>query len=106
MLPVVQRDGIKVKVLAGEFEGVKSPAKSFIPFTYLDIQLNPGVSLQLPSAADQNAFLYVIQGKAKTGSPQEPTYVKEGFLGVYKEGILFLLNLRMKKPSIFYLPQL
>src|SRR5579862_3557699 len=35
-LPVVDKDGIWVKILAGEYGGVKSPGKSFIPFAYFD----------------------------------------------------------------------
>jgi redox-sensitive bicupin YhaK (pirin superfamily) len=82
-LPVVEKGGQKVKILAGEFEGVKSPGKSFIPFTYLDVELKPGSSFSLEIPEDQNAFLYVFQGKAKTGPLSEPSYVKTGYLGVF-----------------------
>ena len=85
-LPVVEKDGQKVKILAGEYAGAKSPGKSFIPFTYLDVELKPGAVFSLEVPEDQNAFLYVFQGKAKTGGPKEPTYVKTGYLGVFGEG--------------------
>lgn len=85
-LPVVEKDGIKAKVLAGEFLGAKSPGKSFIPFTYLDVELKPGAAFTFSLPLDQNAFLYVIEGKAKTGPSEEPTYVKAGYLGVLGEG--------------------
>jgi hypothetical protein len=84
-LPVFEKGGRRVKVLAGEYDGVKSPGKSFIPFTYLDIRLEPGAEFELPTPAERNAFLYVIEGKAKTGGP-EPSYIKSGYLGVYGEG--------------------
>jgi len=85
-LPVVEKAGAKVKVLAGEWGGAQSPGKSFTPFTYLDVTLSPGSSFQAPAPGDRNSFLYVFQGKAKTGSPAAPTYVKEGFLGIYGKG--------------------
>lgn len=85
-LPVVEEQGTRVKVLAGEYKGAKSPGKSFIPFTYLDVRLEPGAVFTHAAPEDQNAFLYVIEGKAKTGSEAEPSYVKAGYLGVLGEG--------------------
>jgi len=85
-LPVVEKDGIRVKVLAGEYGGQKSPGRSFIPFIYLDVSLGPGGAFLQPAPKDQNAFLYVIDGKAKTGVDGEPSYIKAGYLGVFGEG--------------------
>jgi redox-sensitive bicupin YhaK (pirin superfamily) len=100
-LPIFEKDGRKVKVLAGEYEGAKSPGQSFIPFTYLDVRLNPGASFSLPAPEDQNAFLYVIEGKAKTGSEEEPSYVKAGYLGVFGEGGSVKIEPAEEKPLHF-----
>ncbi|HTC19647.1 MAG TPA: pirin family protein [bacterium] len=100
-LPVFEKDGRKVKVLAGEYEGAKSPGQSFIPFTYLDVRLNPGAVFSLSAPADQNAFLYVIEGKAKTGSQEEPSYVKAGYLGVFGEGDSVKIEPAEEKPLHF-----
>lgn len=86
LLPVVEKDGARVKVLAGDYHGTKSPAQSFIPFDYFDIYLTPGAVFEQPVPADRNAFLYVIDGKAKTGAAEGPTYVKPNYLGVYGAG--------------------
>ncbi|HJT25186.1 MAG TPA: pirin family protein [bacterium] len=85
-LPVVQKKGIHVKVLAGAYEGAKSPGLSFIPFTYLDVKLEPDTVFTLPVPQEQNAFIYVIEGKAKIDPGSEPSYVKPGFLGVLGDG--------------------
>jgi len=85
-LPIVQKEGTQVKVLAGEWGGAKSPGKSFTPFTYLDVTLSPGASFEAPAPPDQNAFLYVFEGKAKAGHTDAPTYIKEGYLGTFGEG--------------------
>jgi redox-sensitive bicupin YhaK (pirin superfamily) len=87
--------------LAGEYEGAKSPGQSFIPFTYLDVRLNPGAVFSLSAPADQNAFLYVIEGKAKTGSQEEPSYVKAGYLGVLGEGDSVKIEPAEEKPLHF-----
>ncbi len=84
-LPVVKTDGITAKVLAGEFNGVKSPAQSFIPFTYLDIHLEPGALFELEIPENQNAFLYVIEGSIQINS-ENPSEVKAGHLGIFGEG--------------------
>ncbi len=59
-LPVVDKDGIWVKILAGEYAGVKSPGKSFTPFTYFDVKLKPGSVFNYPAPTNENTFIYVI----------------------------------------------
>jgi len=100
-LPVVEKGSLRVKVLSGEYGGVKSPGQSFIPFTYLDVTLGSGASLQQSAPADQNSFLYVIEGKAKTGDENEPSYVKAGYLGVYGEGDSVKITAADEKPLHF-----
>ncbi len=85
-LPVVEKNGARVKIMAGEYQGAKSPGQSFIPFSYFDVELKPGAVFTIPTPADQNSFIYVFQGKAKTGGTDEPSYVKTGYLGVFGEG--------------------
>ncbi|HUO56743.1 MAG TPA: pirin family protein [bacterium] len=100
-LPVVEIDGTRVKILSGEYEGAKSPGKSFIPFTYLDVQLKPGAAFTHPAPAGQNAFIYVIEGKAKTGPDAEPSYVKSGYLGVFSRGDQVQVQAEGKEPLRF-----
>lgn len=85
-LPVVEKDGVRVKVLLGQYAGKTSPAKTHYPVDYFDVTLSPGTTLTQPAPADRNAFIYVFEGKVKTGPAAEPTYVKEGYLGVFGEG--------------------
>jgi quercetin 2,3-dioxygenase len=85
-LPIVEEEGITAKVLAGEFKGAQSPAQSFIPFTYLDVQLEPGAFVILDAPENQNAFLYVIEGQAKIESDTNPSEIKAGYLGLLGDG--------------------
>lgn len=100
-LPIVEKNGIRVKVLAGEYEGVKSPGKSFTPFTYMDVKLDPGSVFTYPAPEDHNTFIYVIEGKAKTGDETEPSYVKAGHLGVFGEGDSVKIEASDNKPVHF-----
>jgi len=98
-LPVVDRDGLRVKILAGSYGGKKSPGKSFTPFTYLDIQLKPGAVFNHPAPTDENTFIYVIEGKIKTGPESEPSYVKAGYLGVLSDGDSVRMQSTDDKPA-------
>ncbi len=98
---IFEKDGRRVKVLAGEYEGLKSPGRSFIPFTYLDVKLEPGKVFAYPAPLDQNTFLYVIEGKAKTGPGGEPSYIKAGYLGVFGEGDSVKIEAEENKPVHF-----
>jgi len=97
-LPITERDGVKAKILAGIYQGVKSPAQSHTPVDYFDLHLAPGAVFNHPVPEDRNAFLYVIDGKAKTGSEDHPTYVKAGYLGVFGPGDSVRIQAETDKP--------
>lgn len=62
------RDGIKVRVIAGEALGTKSPVYTRTPTMYLDFTLKPGTHLQQPIPVSWNAFVYVLEGEGVFGS--------------------------------------
>jgi redox-sensitive bicupin YhaK (pirin superfamily) len=51
------------RVIAGEFEGVLGPAKTFSPMTVLDLRLAAGGSTRLDLVEGHTAALYVLNGK-------------------------------------------
>ena len=52
-------------VIAGEFQGVKGPAKTFSPVNLFDVRLNPGGRVDLSFPESENAALMVMQGDVK-----------------------------------------
>ncbi|KAK4275378.1 hypothetical protein QN277_018470 [Acacia crassicarpa] len=62
------KDGIKVRVIAGEALGIKSPIQTKTPTMYLDFTLKPGSHLQQPIPESWNAFVYVLEGEGVFGS--------------------------------------
>ena len=58
-IPVV--DG--VRVIAGEYAGVKGPAQTFTPVNLLDVRLRAGQTLPLDLRGGFSAGLYVVQGE-------------------------------------------
>ncbi|XP_071905442.1 pirin-like protein isoform X3 [Coffea arabica] len=57
------KDGVKVRVIAGEAMGITSPVYTRTPTMFLDFTLKPGAHLQQPVPASWNAFVYVLEGE-------------------------------------------
>ncbi|KAI5674733.1 hypothetical protein M9H77_15097 [Catharanthus roseus] len=65
------KDGVSVRVIAGEAMGIKSPVYTRTPTMYLDFSLKPGTThLQQPIPETWNAFVYVLEGEGVFGNPK------------------------------------
>ena len=62
------KDGIKVRVIAGEALGIKSPIYTRTPTMYLDFTLKPGAHLQQLVPKSWNAFVYILEGEGIFGN--------------------------------------
>jgi redox-sensitive bicupin YhaK (pirin superfamily) len=80
-IPEADVDGARVRVLVGEAFGARSPVVPASPTLYLDVQLGPGTSLQLPPLADEMAIYSVTGGLAMDGASlpgQQMTVLETG----------------------------
>lgn len=60
-IPRLSRDGAKLRIIAGDAYGARSPVKTYSPLFYVDVRLRDGATLELPNLhADQ--AVYVIDG--------------------------------------------
>ncbi|KAG8386057.1 hypothetical protein BUALT_Bualt03G0109400 [Buddleja alternifolia] len=64
------KDGVQVRVIAGESLGVESPIYTRTPTMYLDFTLNPGARIRQPIPESWNAFVYVLEGEGIFGKSQ------------------------------------
>ncbi|KAF8414206.1 hypothetical protein HHK36_002206 [Tetracentron sinense] len=64
----VVKEGIKVRVIAGEALGTQSPIYTRTPTMYLDFTLEPGTHLQQPIPPTWNSFIYVLEGEGIFGN--------------------------------------
>ncbi len=64
-IPVVRPvEGVEVKVIAGQFDGVTGPVSEVITQPiYLDIAVQPGASVTIPLPEGHAGFAYVFDGK-------------------------------------------
>jgi redox-sensitive bicupin YhaK (pirin superfamily) len=71
-IPVVElAGGGRVRVIAGEFEGARGPAKTFTPINLWDLRLPAGTSAQLRFREGDTTALFVLKGKALLNGTQK-----------------------------------
>ena len=81
---VVLEDGkSKVRVIAGEFRGIKAVIETNTPILYLHALLEPGVELKHPVSIDKNVMAYLISGKGNFGRNKEENAASEGQLVLF-----------------------
>jgi redox-sensitive bicupin YhaK (pirin superfamily) len=61
VLPVLEDDGVRMRLIAGDGWGLRSPVETFWPLFYADASLAPGAVLPLPDQHEERA-VYVVQG--------------------------------------------
>lgn len=68
-MPMVQpSEGVKVKVIAGEFDDAVGPVKDLVvEVLYLDVIMGPNAEFNHEIPGQFNAFAYVLQGSADFG---------------------------------------
>merc|ERR1712054_681193 len=69
--PIVEKNGAKIKVIAGESYGTKGPIYHRTPTFFLDITMEPKSSIEQYVPKNWNGFVYVYEGKAKIGPKEE-----------------------------------
>jgi redox-sensitive bicupin YhaK (pirin superfamily) len=86
-LPVVQKTGVNVKVIAGSLDGATGPVQQ--PATdpiYMDIRLDAGADFALPVPAGHSAFVYVYEGAVNVGVSREAATINAQELAVLGDG--------------------
>lgn len=61
------RNGVEVRVIAGESLGVRSEIYTRTPTMFLDFTLKPGAHIRQPIPLSWNAFVYVLEGEGVFG---------------------------------------
>jgi redox-sensitive bicupin YhaK (pirin superfamily) len=63
-IPTKQRDGAKIRIVAGEFDGIQGPVTEIaIKPVYMDVELEPGAEFKHPIPEGHTALAYVFEGK-------------------------------------------
>ncbi|KAL5012445.1 hypothetical protein ScPMuIL_010996 [Solemya velum] len=70
-IPKATKDGVTVKVIAGESFGIKSPVYTRTPTMYLDFKMEKGSKFSQEIAPGWSAFIYLLSGTASSGSDEK-----------------------------------
>lgn len=60
-LPVLRDAGVRLRLIAGDGWGLRSPVETFWPLFYADAALEPGATLALPNEHEERG-VFVVQG--------------------------------------------
>jgi len=64
MIPVIEKDGARIAVIAGSFRETKGAMQGdYVDATVLDISLKAGCSIIVPVSAKNTVFAYLIDGE-------------------------------------------
>ncbi|UCD37959.1 MAG: pirin family protein [Fidelibacterota bacterium] len=85
-IPVVDKAGVTVKVIAGDYRGQTGPSKTWIPALYFDVSLASNTSFEHPIPDELTSFAYVIEGQAQFGSAEKSYPGQAGNLLIFGEG--------------------
>lgn len=65
-LPVIEADGVRLRVILGDAFGRRAPVHVFSPVFYADVEWSPGAQIAAPADYAERA-LYVVQGTLHVG---------------------------------------
>ncbi len=67
-IPVAEKDGIHVRIVAGEYEGIRGPVTEIAANPlYMDITLAPNTEICLPTSIGHTVIAYLFEGEAWFG---------------------------------------
>jgi redox-sensitive bicupin YhaK (pirin superfamily) len=62
-IPTVQKDGVKIKVIAGKVDGTQGPVRDLaIDIEYFDVKLASGKTFEHTTTKKDTVFAYIVEG--------------------------------------------
>jgi len=88
-IPAAERDGVKARVVAGEYDGVRGPVTEIAARPiYMDITLAPDSRFEMPVNERHTAVVYLFEGSGEFGPAGEAGRVDSVKMVVFGEGDL------------------
>ncbi len=113
VVPLADDRGV-VRVISGAYEDSRGPAETFSPAHMLDLRLEPGAEVRLPTPRDYNTALLVLQGQV-TANGSKPVSAGEFILfkndgeevvveSLTESIVMFLSGAPIDEPLVHYGP--
>jgi len=88
-IPVLEKDGSRVRVIAGKVDGTEGPVRDLvIHIEYFDVELDVGKTFEHASSKNDTVFAYVVEGSIEIGSKK----ILQGQCAVFGEGDLVTID--------------
>ncbi|ELU08903.1 hypothetical protein CAPTEDRAFT_178317 [Capitella teleta] len=71
-IPRKKKDGVWIKVIAGEAMGIKSPVYTRTPTLFLDFKMDPGSKFTQAIPKNWASFVYTLEGETTFGPVSKP----------------------------------
>ncbi len=72
MMPVCQKNGAKVRIIAGKFEKTLGVQSHHIPASIYDVELEAGAAVDIPTVAGETVFIFCIEGGGSVNGEKVP----------------------------------
>ncbi|WP_169570292.1 pirin family protein [Sneathiella limimaris] len=97
-LPGFQSDGMVAKLIAGAFEGFRSPVPIHSPLFYVHMEMEPDASYQVNSEYSEQA-VYIVSGQVEL---VDGTKLDAGQMGILKQKSLTSLHATQKTTLVLF----
>jgi hypothetical protein len=92
-IPVVSEEGREVKVIAGEYKGIKGPVQDLmVAPTYLDVKVDAYIPFTTKTLREDVCFVYVIEGRLAFRDDRTEVWVGEGEIGLLTKDSELMCN--------------
>lgn len=81
-IPVIKKDGVQIKVVAGEYEGQKGPVNTHTPILALQIEMKKNALLTVNTPDHFNTMAYVLNGTVRNIGDQP---IESEFLAIFED---------------------
>ncbi len=89
-IPVVEKEKLLVRVIAGEYEDVRGPVQDLLVSpTYLDVALEAGAAFSLPTNLEDAFFVYVFLGSVVQKIGNNESWIGTGDIALLTTGDSF-----------------
>lgn len=66
-IPVVEEEGARIRVIAGQYKDTQGAKSHHIPATFLELDLRPHSEVRFPSDPEETTFVFLLEGDAIIG---------------------------------------
>jgi len=84
-VPVRQEPGVEARVYTGASGTIRTPSRTYLPMTMVDVRLDPNVVFEQEVPASYNGFLYPLEGELLVDG-ETPQRLSAGQIGWLESG--------------------